>query len=251
MSAIDRKIGVLIIQNGPSQIDKSKNIQRMLDLFHEGMAKYKPQIAIFPELSTTPYFAGRFDPSFFSWAEPIPGPTTQLFAEEAKEHSCYIVLPIFERGSVNGEFYNAVTILNPGGACTKGTLLNKGSTVDRYRKCHVPCGMLTAGTDEKIYFRPGQGFVKFSTPIAQLGCLICYDRSFPEAWRALALSGVEIVFVPTASAPKNRKDSFIMELRTAALQNGLFVVACNKGGLEELGGKTFLARVVRSIPLVT
>jgi predicted amidohydrolase len=242
MPANDRKISVLMIQMGPCSLDKEKNIQIMLDLFHEGMAKYHPQFAVFPELSTTPYFAGKFDQSFFSWAEPIPGPTTRRFAEEAKEHSCYIVLPIFERGNVNGEFYNAVTLLNPDQGLTKGTLLTRGSTVDRYRKCHVPCGMLTAGTDEKVYFRPGQGFVKFSTPVAELGCLICYDRSFPEAWRVLALSGVEIVFVPTASAPKNRKDSFIMELRTAALQNGLFVVACNKGGLEELGGKTFFGQ---------
>jgi predicted amidohydrolase len=238
----NRKISVLMIQSGPCSMDREKNIERMLELFHQGLKEYRAQFVVFPELSTTPYFGGKFDKTFFSWAEPIPGPTTTLFAQEAKEHACYILLPLFERGNGNGEFYNSATLLNPDEGLTKGKLLTRGLTVDRYRKCHIPSNMFTAGTDEKVYFRPGQGFVKFPTPVAGVGCLICYDRSFPEAWRVLALSGIEIVFVPTASSAKNRKDSFMMELRTAAQQNGLFVVACNRGGLEDLGGKTFFGQ---------
>ena len=67
-----------------------------------------------------------------------------------------------------------------------------------------------------------------------MGCLICYDRSFPEAWKVLSLSGAEIIFVPNASAPKRRAQTFLTELQSAAIQNGAFVVAVNKGGLEVL-----------------
>lgn len=242
MSENSREITVLIVQTGPSSIDKGRNVQIMLELFHEGVKKYNPQFVIYPELSTTPYFGGKFDHSFFSWAEPVPGPSTSTFAQEAKEHSCHVVLPLFERANTHGEFYNTVVILNPNGDLSRGKLLTNGMVVDRYRKCHVPSNALTSGVNEKFYFRPGPGLVKFSTSIAEIGCLVCYERSFPETWRVLALSGVEIAFLPTASASKHRKDSFLMELRTAALQNGLFIVACNKGGYEDLGKRTLFGQ---------
>lgn len=244
-----RKVSVLIIQSGPSSMDKEKNIRVMLKLLHKGITTYNPQFVIYPELSTTPYFGGKIDKSFFSLAESIPGPTTTTFAQEAKKHSCYIILSLFECANTRGEFYNTAVILNPDGDLTTGTLLTNGMTVDRYRKCHVPCNVLTSGTNEKIYFRPGPGLVKFSTPIAELGCLVCYDRYFSEAWRVLALSGVEIVFLPTASATKGRKDTFIMELRTAALQNGIFIIVCNKGGYQDLGKRTHFGQSCAITPL--
>jgi N-carbamoylputrescine amidase len=77
--------------------------------------------------------------------------------------------------------------------------------------------------------------------------LICADRCFPEAWRVLALQGAQIVFVPAAVASwapgggGRREDLFIAELRVRALENGLYVAACNKGGREIFEGtdKTF------------
>jgi N-carbamoylputrescine amidase len=54
------------------------------------------------------------------------------------------------------------------------------------RKVHIPPGELGI-------FGPGDGFAAFDTPVGRVGILLCYDKVFPEAGRALALDGAEIV----------------------------------------------------------
>lgn len=80
----------------------------------------------------------------------------------------------------------------------------------------------------------------FETPISKLGVLICDDRRFPEAWRALA--GAEIVAVPAwqPAAEASTGDMFVAELRTRACENLLYVAACNRAGVERLAGKETL-----------
>ena len=57
------------------------------------------------------------------------------------------------------------------------------------------------GFGEKFYFRPGKGgYPVFETGVGKVGVYICYDRHFPEGWRALGLNGAEIVFNPSATA---------------------------------------------------
>lgn len=55
-----------------------------------------------------------------------------------------------------------------------------------HRKVHQPLG-------EGSFYAAGETFEAFSTPVGRLGALICYDKAFPEAARALALDGAEVV----------------------------------------------------------
>lgn len=59
------------------------------------------------------------------------------------------------------------------------------------RKVHIPAGEIGC-------FEPGDRFAAFDTPIGRIGMLVCYDKVFPEAARALALDGAEIVASPAA-----------------------------------------------------
>ncbi len=59
------------------------------------------------------------------------------------------------------------------------------------RKVHIPAG-------EAGCFQPGDRFEAFDTPVGRVGMLVCYDKVFPEAARALALDGAEIVASPAA-----------------------------------------------------
>ncbi len=61
------------------------------------------------------------------------------------------------------------------------------------RKVHVPPG-------ERGLISPGDGFAAFDTPVGRLGMLVCYDKIFPEAARALALDGAQIIACPAAWA---------------------------------------------------
>lgn len=227
-----RPVKVLAIQNGPATVDRQQNVATMAEWMRQGLGDFEADFVVFSELATTMYFAGTNDPSWQDQAEPVPGPSTEVFSRLAVEYNVNVVLPLYERGPKNGQFFNSAVFLNRRGEIIPG-LLPDGSRVSCYRKTHIPSSYSgrPAG-NEKFFFRPGPGLPIFETDVATVGCLICYDRSFPEAWKVLSLSGAEIVFVPNASAPKRRAGTFIPELQAAAVQNGVFVVAVNKGGLE-------------------
>lgn len=231
-----RPVKVLAIQNGPAVPDKEANVREMVGLLEGAAGEERPDLVVTCELSTTPYFCGAQDKRYTDWAEPVPGPTTEAFAEAARRFGTNIVFGMFERATDRGEYYNSAVVLDRRGEIVWG-LLPDGTKVRAYRKCHVADLLVnddgTPGANEKYFFRPGPGLPVFTLDIARLGILICYDRSFPEAWRVLALQGAEIVAIPSASYRAGRADTFTSEVQTACLQNGLFAVGVNKGGLED------------------
>ena len=242
-----RLIRVAVIQRGPAVEDKQTNLQSNLMLIDE-VARDKPDFILLNELSTTPYFCATQDSKYFDWAEPIPGPSTQAVAQKAREHQCCIVFPLFEKGPLEGMYYNSAVVIGPDGNIIQGVLPD-GSKVNRFAKVHIPRievvkpeGKLRM--DEPYYFSGGPGFPIFQTPEATIGVLICYDRRIPESWRSLALQGAEVVFIPSdcpALFPERGAASeqmFVTELQTMALQNELWVVTANMGGRETCGGVT-------------
>ena len=55
-----------------------------------------------------------------------------------------------------------------------------------HRKVHLPPG-------ERFAYTAGDRFAAFDTPVGRIGMLVCYDKLFPEASRALALDGADII----------------------------------------------------------
>lgn len=215
----------------PALENKKRIIENTAKLIDEAGSQYHPDFIVLTEMFSTPYFCGVHDNRFFQWAETIPGETTEFLAEKARKYKCHVMGSFFEK-VIPGEYYNSAVIVGPDGNLLKGKLPD-GKEMDRYRKNHIPVAVMPDGNlvDEKYYFRPGQGFPIFQTPKCPVGCLICYDRSFPESWRSLVLRGAEIVFVMNNSYGF-REESFLYELRTRAIENGIFVCASNKGGRE-------------------
>jgi predicted amidohydrolase len=74
----------------------------------------------------------------------------------------------------------------PGGPFSSAVCLSGDGILGHHRKVHLPAG-------ERGFFRPGEAFAAFDSPVGRLGMLVCYDKVFPEAARALALDGAEIV----------------------------------------------------------
>jgi predicted amidohydrolase len=245
-----REVDVLVIQCGPAEIEPAKNVAANLALLKEATRDRRPDFVVFTELSTTQYFCGFNDPKWFDLAEPLDGPSVSAFREAAREIGCYILLPFYERGAVKGEFFNSVAVIDPRGELVSG-ILPDGRSVRCYRKNHIPDQYSYApGLNERYYFKGGPGLAVFDTDHGRIGCLICYERSFPEAWRVLALHGAEIIFVPTAAWGAYRSDSWGFELRTAGVQNGVFVVAPNKGGVERTeGDRPFYGKSVVFSPM--
>ncbi|HEY8720136.1 nitrilase-related carbon-nitrogen hydrolase [Pengzhenrongella sp.] len=197
--------------------------QESMIRLHEGFAREAAaqgaQAISFQELFTGPYFGITQDRKYFEYAESVPGPTTERFAALAKELGMVMILPVYEKEQA-GFLYNTAAVVDA-----------DGSYLGKYRKHHLPH---LPKFWEKFYFRPGNlGWPIFDTAIGKVGVNICYDRHFPEGWRALGLNGAEIVFNPNATAPGISNKLWEIEQPAAAVANGYFIVATNRVGRED------------------
>ena len=184
------------------------------------------QVMCYQELFYGPYFCQVQDAEFYSWAEAIPdGPTTKRMQELAAETGMVLVVPMYEQEQP-GVLYNTAAVID-----ADGTYLGK------YRKTHIP---QVNGFWEKFYFRPGNlGFPVFDTAVGKVGVYICYDRHFPEGWRALGLGGAQMVFNPSATSRSHSSYIWKVEQPASAVANMYFVGAINRVGVEELGENDF------------
>ncbi|WP_137120054.1 nitrilase-related carbon-nitrogen hydrolase [Segeticoccus rhizosphaerae] len=183
------------------------------------------QVICFQELFYGPYFCQVQDKKFYEYAESIPGPTTERFQALAKELGMVMVLPMYEQEQP-GFLYNTAAVLDA-----------DGSYLGKFRKQHLPH---LPGFWEKFYFRPGNGgYPVFDTAVGKVGVYICYDRHFPEGWRALGLNGAQIVFNPSATSRSLSQYLWEIEQPAAAVANEYYVGAINRVGVEDLGDNDF------------
>lgn len=187
----------------------------------EEAGKQGVQVLCFQEVFTQPYFCPSQDRKWYAAAEEIPdGHTTRLMQETAKKHNMVIVVPIYEE-AMPGVYYNTAAVID-----ADGTYLGK------YRKTHIP--QVDPGFYEKFFFKPGDlGYPVFATAYVKLGVYICYDRHFPEGWRALALNGAEYIVNPSATVAGLSKYLWELEQPASAAANGVFIGAINRIGKEE------------------
>ena len=177
------------------------------------------QILCLQEIFNGPYFCPSQDTRWYDAAEPVPGPTCEIMAELAAKYEMVIIVPVYEE-AMRGVYYNTAAVID-----ADGTYLGK------YRKQHIP---QTSGFWEKFFFKPGDGgYPVFETRYAKVGVYICYDRHFPEGWRALGLNGAEIVFNPSATVAGLSQYLWDIEQRAASVANTYFVGAINRVGTEE------------------
>jgi N-carbamoylputrescine amidase len=182
------------------------------------------QIVLLQELFETPYFCITQDTRRFALARPLQGhPTVARFSRLAAELGVVIPVSFFERGGQ--AFFNSVAVVDA-----------DGSVLGVYRKSHIPD---SGGYQEKYYFTPGDtGFRVWETHFGRIGVGICWDQWFPEAARAMALQGAEVLLYPTAigSDPPepgdDSRDSWQLAQRGHAVSNAMPVVAANRIGLE-------------------
>jgi N-carbamoylputrescine amidase len=183
------------------------------------------RVICFQELFYGPYFCQVQDAKFYEYAEPVPGPVTERFGKLAAELGMVMILPVYEVEQP-GFLYNTAAVID-----ADGTYLGK------YRKHHLPN---LPGFWEKFYFRPGNGgYPVFDTAAGKIGVYICYDRHFPEGWRALGLNGAQIVFNPSATSAGLSDHLWKLEQPAAAVANEYYIGAINRVGVEEYGDDDF------------
>lgn len=182
------------------------------------------QVVLIPELFEGHYFCKDQRAEDLARAVPLDGhPTVAHFSRLAAELGVVLPISVYERA--NNALFNTVVVVDA-----------DGTPLGHYRKSHIPDG---PGYTEKFYFSPGDtGFRVWHTRHGVVGVGICWDQWFPEAARAMALQGAEVLLYPTAigSEPPNPAwDSSahwqrVMQGHAGA--NLMPVVAANRFGVE-------------------
>ena len=204
-------------------VEKQKEamIEKHLGLLNEA-ARKGAKIVCFQELFYGPYFCAEQDARWYKLTEKVPdGPTLRLMQERAKQLGVALVVPVYEE-ELTGVYYNTAAVIDA-----------DGSYLGKYRKTHIPH---VKGFWEKFYFRPGNlGYPVFDTAVGKVGVYICYDRHFPEGWRALGLNGAQVVFNPSATSRGLSAYLWKLEQPASAVANEYFIGAINRVGIEPLG----------------
>lgn len=203
--------------------DRQANVARAERLAREAAAQ-GAQIILLQELFETPYFCKDQDPANFDLARPEEhNPLLERMMELAAELAVVLPVSFFERAG--NAFFNSLVVIDADGSC-----------FPVYRKSHIPDG---PGYQEKFYFSPGDtGFQVCRTRYASIGVAICWDQWFPEAARAMALQGAELLFYPTAigSEPEepetDSQGHWQRTMQGHAAANLMPVIASNRTGVE-------------------
>ena len=218
------KIGFLQQHNVASTIN---NISRLAEGIKD-LARRGAELVVLQELHNSLYFCQTESVDNFDLAEPIPGPSTDIYGRLAKELGIVLVTSLFERRAA-GLYHNTAVVFE-----------KDGSIAGKYRKMHIPDD---PAYYEKFYFTPGDlGFRPIDTSVGRLGVLVCWDQWYPEAARLMALHGAELLIYPTAigyessdtpEEQQRQRMAWQTVMRGHAVANGLPVVAVNRVGHEE------------------
>ena len=170
------------------------------------------------------YFCQTESHSNFKLAEKIPGTTSEIFCNLAKELGVVLNITMFEK-KTSGFYHNTSIIIG-----------ENGNILSKYRKMHIPDD---PGYYEKFYFSPGDlGFKSVKTKFGKIGPLICWDQWFPETARVMALMGAEILLYPTAIGSEldrpdlDSKNHWQNTMCGHAAANIMPVIASNRIGKE-------------------
>ena len=206
--------------------DTSKNIEHISQAIRKA-ASMGAELMVLQELHNSLYFCQTEDTTLFDLAEPIPGPSTEIYGRLAKELSMVIVTSLFERRAA-GLYHNTAVGFE-----------KDGSIAGKYRKMHIPDD---PAYYEKFYFTPGDiGFRPIDTSVGRLGVQVCWDQWYPEGARLMALQGAELLIYPTAigyessdtpEEQERQREAWTTVQRGHAVANGLPVIAVNRTGHE-------------------
>ena len=220
--------------------DPLQNLNKALERINK-LAERGAQIICLSELFLSPYFCQTRNKKYFKLAEPVPGPLTKVLQNVARDNGVVLVGSLYEKAGPHTYFNTAVVIDAD------------GKYLGKYRKLHIPNDPANY-YGEAYYFKPGDLGVKvFKTKFGKIAPLVCWDQWFPEAARAAALKGAQIIFYPTAIGWQLTERPGINEAeyegwqvmqRAHAIANNVFIAAVNRVGLEhklKFWGTSFVA----------
>ncbi len=216
------KVVVAVIQRGFGE-SREDNRDGTVSAVAEAIAA-GADIVLPPELFEGRYFPQTERQEYFSWATtPDENPAIAAIAKATAGTGAVVPVSFFE--AARPAYFNSVAVVED------------GNVLGIYRKAHIPDG---PGYEEKFYFNPGDtGFRTWATRHGRIGVGICWDQWFPEAARAMALQGADLLLYPTAigselgsQAGNDTADMWRRAMDGHAVCNHVALAAANRTGTE-------------------
>lgn len=177
-------------------------------------------LIVLPELWRVGY--NHFD-DYAATAEDLYGATVSTLATIARDRQCHIHAGSIVEHRATERLRNTAVLLGPAGAI-----------VHHYSKVHV----FGYQSQEARLLEPGEQVHVVDTPFGPVAATTCYDLRFPGLWAEIGSAGAELVIVP-AAWPMVRREHWQLLTSARAVDNQMFVVACNAtgthGGVELAG----------------
>lgn len=206
----DRKYKIAGVQTDIEFANVSANLEMMCSKLDETTAN-ETFLTIFPECSLTGYCFESKEEAMTVAEEP-EGPSMQVMIEKVKSLQTYCVFGYIEKAG--DKLFNGLVLLGPSGL------------IATYRKLHLPY----LGLDR--FTEPGdRPFEVHEIDGLRIGMNICYDSSFPESARCLALKGADLVVLPTNWPPGAGCTADVVP-NARAMENNVYFISVNRIGLE-------------------
>ncbi len=213
-----RTVRVALLQLRAFGVEEAReSLQHTLAKIDEAGA-LRPDLIVLPEVTYPAYFLGSPD-RYPNAEDPSPREALAALSRAAAGRRVHLAA--------------GLALEAPGGGLTNSAVLigPDGGLLGRYDKCLL-------WDFDRHWFVPGTHYPVFETDLGRLGLLICADGRLPEVARSLAVGGAQILVDLTAWVSWGRKPAdltnpqreYMMSVR--ALENGVWVVAASKSGLE-------------------
>src|SRR5712691_139507 len=203
---------VAVAQLEPQLGAKERNLEACLARLDEA-ATAGAELLVLPECAIPGYMFDSAEEAM-TFAEKIPGPSTEALAESCRRLRIHAVCGLLERDG--DQLRNSAVLVGPDGL------------LGSYRKTHLPF----LGVDR--FTVPGDQLPVYDTPLGRIGLEICYDLRFPEVTRALALKGADLVAHPTNFPMAARVQTELITVARAA-ENRIYLLTANRVGKERGG----------------
>ena len=207
-----------------SQADKARNVGKALDFVRRAFSK-KAEFVLLPEYF---YFVGPISGAedLRKIVEPVGGPTTEVFAELAREFRGHVLLgSIYEMIPGQNKAYNTSVLIGP-----------SGKVLAAYRKRNL-FHICLPGKEiqEGKVFEPGKTLEVVAVGDFKLGMSVCFDVRFPGLYEAGARRGANVFSVPSAFVQTTGKSHWEVLLRARAIETLSYVLAPAQTGLNAEG----------------